>query len=198
MGSIALIAFLALAAVDWLAVGAGKKDLEFVAKPAALAALLIYAVNGAHASPWLVAALSFSLLGDVYLMLPGNLFAAGLAAFLLGHIAYIVDFHVAVGRGLALLLVVAGASFPVWFRIVRAVDDPRLRAAVPTYIAVILLMVASALGSGSVVAAAGGVFFLVSDSILAWDRFVRPLAWARPATMVTYHLGQLGLVVALR
>ena len=37
------------------------------------------------------------LLGDVYLMLPVDLFIPGLAAFLVGHLAYIADFHAALG-----------------------------------------------------------------------------------------------------
>jgi len=37
---------------------------------------------------------------------------------------------------------------------------------------------------------ASNVNFVASDTILAMDRFVRPRSWARPAIMVTYHLGQ--------
>ena len=41
-----------------------------------------------------MAALVLSLAGDVFLMLPQDLFVFGLASFLLGHIAYIVGMHV--------------------------------------------------------------------------------------------------------
>ena len=43
---------------------------------------------------WFVAALVLSLVGDVFLMLPQDLFVFGLGSFLLGHIAYIVGMHV--------------------------------------------------------------------------------------------------------
>ena len=43
---------------------------------------------------WFVAALVLSLAGDVFLMLPKDLFVFGLGAFLLGHLAYIVGLHV--------------------------------------------------------------------------------------------------------
>jgi hypothetical protein len=33
--------------------------------------------------------------------------------------------------------------------------------------------------------------------MIAWDRFVKPFTWARPAIMVTYHLAQAGLVLSL-
>ena len=39
---------------------------------------------------WFVAALVLCLIGDVFLMLPQDLFVFGLASFLLGHLAYIV------------------------------------------------------------------------------------------------------------
>ena len=42
------------------------------------------------------------------------------------------------------------------------------------------------------------VLFFGSDAVIAWNRFVRPFAWAQLVIMVTYHLGQLALVTALR
>jgi uncharacterized membrane protein YhhN len=41
----------------------------------------------------------------------------------------------------------------------------------------------------------GAVLFFISDSILAWDRFVNPLSNARLKNMVTYHLGQIGIIL---
>jgi hypothetical protein len=43
----------------------------------------------------------------------------------------------------------------------------------------------------------GASLFFASDSLIAWNRFVRPRAWAPVAIMVTYHLGQAGLVTSL-
>jgi hypothetical protein len=42
---------------------------------------------------WFVVALALSLLGDVFLMLPVDLFVFGLGAFLLGHVAYTVGLN---------------------------------------------------------------------------------------------------------
>ena len=44
------------------------------------------------ARAWFVAALVFSLAGDVLLMLPREQFVAGLSAFLVAHLCYIVGF----------------------------------------------------------------------------------------------------------
>jgi uncharacterized membrane protein YhhN len=65
------------------------------------------------------------------------------------------------------------------------------------YISVISAMVVSALASGNVAAGTGAVLFAGSDSLIAWDRFVRPLQWAPVAIMVTYHVGQALLVLSL-
>src|SRR2546429_181568 len=88
MDAAALVAFGVFALLDWLAVSRGIRALEYVAKPATLLSLLAYAAFG-HASPWLVAALVFSLLGDIFLLLPAGLFLARLGAFLVAHLAYI-------------------------------------------------------------------------------------------------------------
>ncbi len=45
-------------------------------------------------------------------------------------------------------------------------------------------------GSAAAMAAGGGVLFLLSDSLLAWDRFVRPIPRGRFWTMLSYHGAQ--------
>ena len=193
-----LAAFLVLAALDWMAVGWHRKRLEYFAKPATLLALLGYAALGSGGSTWLLAALAFSLAGDVFLMLPADLFAAGLAAFLVGHLAYVVAFATPVGTLLVWLPVVLVATAPVAIRILRHVHAPGLRTAVAVYMMAIALMAAAAVGSGDVIAIVGALLFVSSDSLLAWNRFVRPFSSAHLAVMVTYHLGQFGLATALR
>ena len=196
--TVPLVAFVVFAAANWYAVARKDRQLEYVAKPAALASLIIYGSIGDHASAWLVTALAFSLLGDVYLMLPADLFAAGLGAFLLAHVAYIIDFDAAILARLGWWLVVIAAAAPFALRIMRAVEDRTLRTAVGVYMLIIALMVASAVASKERVAMVGALLFLASDTVLAWNRFVRELPWSQLVIMVTYHLGQLGLVYALR
>jgi len=198
VGRVSLIVFLILAAVDWVAVWRGERRVELLAKPGALAALIAYALSGGGASPWLILALVFSLAGDVLLMLPADLFLAGLASFLVAHLAYVACFA-APARTLAIwCLTLIAICSPLASRILRSAESPSVRAGVAAYMLVLALMVASAIASGSGVAALGAVLFLVSDSVIAWNRFVKPVRLAQPLIMVTYHLGQLGLVAALR
>jgi len=62
---------------------------------------------------------------------------------------------------------------------------------------VFVVMVASAGGTGSLVALAGALLFFYSDAILAWNRFVRPIRYGRVVNLVPYHLGQIVLVLSL-
>lgn len=198
MSEICLIAAILFALIDWVAVAREWRLLEYLAKPAALGFLLLYAATGPDASRYLIAALMLSLLGDVYLMLPEQMFPAGLAAFLLAHLAYVADFDAAALARIGWFVGVAVVSAPLASRILRAVHQLPLRIGLGLYMAAISLMVASAIASGEIVAIVGALLFFVSDALIALDRFVAPIAGGRLAIIVTYHLGQLLLVIALR
>jgi uncharacterized membrane protein YhhN len=68
---------------------------------------------------------------------------------------------------------------------------------VTAYMVVISAMVATAAATGVALAGLGATLFYVSDASIAWDRFVARWSWARTWIMVTYHLGQAGLVLSL-
>jgi uncharacterized membrane protein YhhN len=198
---------LAVAVVDWYAVATDRRLVEYVAKPATMVALVLAALtldptdSGARA--WFVVAILLSLVGDVLLMLPRNLFVGGLAAFLLGHVAYVIGLLslgvTALGLAVGAILVTVAVT-TIGLRIVRAVresDEPELASPVLAYIVVISLMVACAVGTGEPSAIVGSVLFYASDALIAWNRFLGEVPWGRVAIMVTYHLGQIGLVLAL-
>jgi uncharacterized membrane protein YhhN len=62
---------------------------------------------------------------------------------------------------------------------------------------VISAMVSAALATGVALAIAGSVLFFASDTLIAWNRFLRPRPWMPLAIIVTYHVGQTGLVLSL-
>lgn len=194
-----LAAFALCALTDWVAVGSGRRGLEYVVKPATLVLLIALAATGSAPSPWLLVALACGLAGDVLLMLPRNLFVGGLAAFLVGHLAYWQVFAAPLGSRLLWLGALLVVLSPLARRLLAAVRHrPALRAAVVAYLVALVGMAASAIASGSAIAAAGGLLFVVSDGLLGWNRFVEPLAGARVAIHATYHVAQLLLVLALR
>lgn len=189
----------AFAIANWLAVARGAKPLEYVAKPATLVALTGVAValdpenEGRRA--WFVVALVLSLAGDVFLMLPRDLFVPGLAAFLLAHLAYVAGFGLPAAW--PAILAVAVVSAVVGAPVVRRADKPLLGPVV-AYMLVITVMLAAAAGTGWL-AAAGAALFYVSDALIAYNRFVfaEPRRWASVAIIVLYHLGQAALVLSL-
>ena len=91
------------------------------------------------------------------------------------------------------------AAAVIGSRVVRGAgeDDARLAAPVAVYMAVISLMVVIAFGTARPFAIVGAVLFYASDGILGWNKFVEPVPHGRVAVMTTYHLGQIGLVLAL-
>jgi uncharacterized membrane protein YhhN len=211
MDPVAGVAFVGagvFAVSDWVARARDDRRLEYVCKPATLLALVVAAVAlhpaaGAGARQhWFVAALVCSLAGDVFLMLPREQFVAGLSAFLVAHVCFVVGFWT---RGPSLvafvgaLVAVAVAIGSLGARILPAVRvrDRALVAPVAAYMTVIGVMVATAVAVGNPLAAAGAVLFAASDSMIAWDRFVGGFAGASVWIMVTYHLGQAGLVASL-
>jgi uncharacterized membrane protein YhhN len=198
---------LAASAADWVAVHAERKLLEYAAKPAALACMVAAAATldpgDGTVRTWFVAALVLSLLGDVFLMLPQDLFVFGLASFLLGHVAYIVGMSVdglhagGVGLGLVLVSLAAATVGIVILRAVAAGEERALLGPVAVYMAVISAMVVCAFGTGHATAIAGALLFYVSDALIAWNRFVRETKHGRLAIIVTYHLAQTGLLLSL-
>jgi uncharacterized membrane protein YhhN len=215
-----LMALAAVAAVvDWGAVARSDHRLEYLAKPSVLGALTCAAaVIPSHQivlddRRWFfVAALACCLIGDVALMLPRDLFVPGLTAFLVGHLLYIVGFLQApappgvppfafstVGLVVAAGTVVIVEAGPV-ILLIRALlrrGRAALVAPVCLYIAAIATMVVLAVNVGTATAAVGGALFLVSDTLLALNRFVRPVPGGSVPVHVTYHLAQGLLVLSL-
>jgi len=202
-----------VAAVDWLAVGARNRRLEYVAKPLTTVGLIAVAVVINPADPparvLFVVALVFSLGGDVLLMLPARerLFPFGLASFLVAHLAYI--------PGLVLLGAATGGMSGTWLVVgllVAAVgvatvgrhvlggvqrNASALMGAVTVYLTVILAMLVAAFGTVRPLAIVGAALFCISDSVLASNEFVRARKGAHLVVMVTYHLAQALLVLSL-
>ncbi len=162
---------------------------------------------------WFALALAFSLAGDVFLMLPKENFLGGLAAFLLAHLAYIVGLNrEPPPRNLAALLIVLMVT-AVGFRIYRRLraallEKGRTRYVVPVgvYAAVIAAMLISALwtlarpenvwpDAPSLLVSGGALLFFLSDTFLAWGRFIRPLPGGRALVHALYHLGQAAIIV---
>ncbi|MGD8967538.1 MAG: lysoplasmalogenase [Anaerolineae bacterium] len=186
--------------------------LDYVFKPILVPALLLYLYlntrNAGTAFTRLVGAgLSFSWLGDVILLFSDRselFFAAGLGAFLIAHLFYIAAYIRSVrgapgeaffrrrpGWLLPFLLLFAG----LYGLLYPALGS--MRIPVLFYTATILLMAVVALNRKYRVSEAsfypifvGVLLFILSDSLLAFNKFLVPLPYSGVFVMSTYIAAQ--------
>lgn len=203
-----LTALIALA--NWYAVARRHRTAEQWTKPLTMVALMATALaagaGGSDPGRWLLVALFFGLLGDVALLgATSGRFLAGVAAFLVGHLAYVACFAAlglpspgwawAVVALLVGMLVVTRDVVPSAYRLGGA----RVAGPVALYSLVIAAMLVTAWLTGQGLIAAGAAVFVVSDSIIGLSLgrtgFSGPHGRTHVAIMVTYHLGQ-ALIVA--
>jgi len=201
-----MVACAALAAMLGGVLGEGADAwqwLHWIAKPLATVLVIVAALAWPPVTSRyrrrIVTGLACSLVGDVLLMWPGDLFVAGLVAFLIAHLSFIGGFlgDSRLGaRPLAwfgcLLLATLNLAW-LWPSI-----PPALRVAVAAYALVLAAMAAQALGRASVHAgdalarparraAIGGLLFMFGDSLLAWDRFHGALPLAAVWILGSYY-----------
>jgi len=214
-----LISTLAVAILDWIAVAKGWKKIEYLAKPLTMVALfLLLALVGRLSSLPLVffgVGILFSLAGDVFLMFSDRWFILGLVSFLLAHVAYIIGFNiplpaVSLTWALVVALVLAFSAARLLRGIVAglaAKGQGKLIVPVIVYGVVITLMLLSAMltlfradwpsAAAAGLVSIGAMLFFFSDAILAWNKFVAPIKNGRLVNMMTYHLGQIALIVGV-
>jgi len=186
--------------------------LEYITKPILVPALLLYLIlntrNAVNASIRLVmAGLIISWLGDVVLLLSTRselFFSAGLGAFLIAHLFYIAAYLRTVRQapGEAFLRRQPGWLLPflLLFAGLYGLLYPGLgsmRVPVFVYTAVILLMAIFALNRKDRVPETsftpcflGALLFILSDSLLAFDKFLLPVPYAGALVMSTYVAAQ--------
>jgi uncharacterized membrane protein YhhN len=171
-----------------------RPTLRYIGKPLASASFLALAA-AAHASgpfaTWIMIGLVFGAIGDIALMWNRG-FIAGLAAFLIGHVAYVVAVARVVpvvqwSSAFALVPIVAASFALAWLW----PHLGKLRGAVVAYVIAIVAMVIAAIAFGRPRFVAGAVLFFASDLAVARDKFVKPgfanRAWGLPV----YYAAQL-------
>ena len=200
---------LVIAAINWLAVAKKWVRIKYISKPAVPLALICWLIlNGGFQGQliYFVIGLIFSLAGDIFLMLPNEKFIAGLVSFLFAHIAFILGFSNGIpnfsAAGLILLILVALNAFEIFRRIsngLRSRGQDSLIPSVLIYTIVISLMLVSALLTmvapnsewnpfPSLMVSFGAMLFALSDTLLAWNKFVKPIIYGNIFVIVTYHL----------
>jgi uncharacterized membrane protein YhhN len=171
-----------------------------------LAAYFLWQLAGqkSRLKTWLLCALAFSWIGDVLLLFDNQhslFFLLGLSAFLLAHVCYIYFFHCiriqesVNGRALLLVVVV------LYYAVLMSILSPFLgsmKLPVRVYGVVISFMLMLAMHMLFINERkagrwmfTGALLFVISDSVLAVNKFYQPFAFAPVLIMITYGLAQL-------
>ncbi len=155
-------------------------------------------------SRWIAAGLVASLAGDLLLELSPATFTAGLVAFLSAHVLYIKAFLLrtrALRPALALPFAAWGAL--AFFVLAPSLGPMRLPVAIYTLAITVMGWRATALvgspgstGGEPWRTAAGAILFMLSDTLLAFNRFHEPIAWAGYGIIVLYWAGQVGIAAS--
>ena len=141
--------------------------------------------------------LIFSLLGDMMLLKPWYKLELGLASFLVGDIFYIIAFISYKGMDWNILPLLPLIGFALWlFRMIKP-HLGKLIIPVGSYMSVILLMVWQGMGiwlseknTFGLLIGSGAFIFCVSDSILAYQRFMRRFKCGNTLSLLTYYIAQ--------
>lgn len=210
-----ILAFILIVSiVDWFAVNRNKKSLEYFFTPAVMVLWIVWLVQNGSLTNWMVCFVIgsiFSLIGDILLMLPFNLFILGLISFLLAHISYIVGINRSLPPvkpvGVIIFLVIIIIAWRIYRRLAQGMQVNKLhnlKLPVLFYSFVISIMTLSALltltqADWSFISAAfisgGAILFFISDTIIAWEKFISPISYGSLKTMVSYHLAQAGILI---
>jgi alkenylglycerophosphocholine hydrolase len=215
--SIWLILALIFAGLEGLVVWKGWRRVEYIAKPVVILCLFISLFMGTGLQGnafWFGLGLLFSLAGDMLLLYPHDrLFLAGLVAFLLTHICYLIGFRQQILAPTAWSLILLSIILLNGVRVLRRIagsmrlkGQDRLVYPVIVYGLVISLMLAAAMSTisdpawetGTAFLVSAGAFLLwISDLMLAWNRFVFPTKFGNLPIIAAYQLGQILLTAGV-
>ncbi|TCC90398.1 lysoplasmalogenase [Pedobacter frigiditerrae] len=185
-------------------------DFYYIVKPLITISLMIFyayqtQLRGRFAKR-IFSGLFFGLVGDSFLMflhVNSSFFMFGLIAFLIGHLCYISAFYLdykwnpAIEKKSTWLALIVFGVFCLSFYLFLRPYLGAMKIPVMVYAFVISLMGIMAVNrKGRVNRVSfnliffGALAFLISDSILAYNKFVNPFNGAGIAIMTTYMLAQ--------
>jgi len=136
--------------------------------------------------------LFFCMLGDGLL----KWFEIGLSAFLIGHLFYTGAFitkwrfsWIRLSTILPLLLYGIYMGYRLYHSL-QDKGDQALIIPVLAYLLVISLMCWFSIMTGNKWSIVGGILFVASDSILAWNKFITDIPYSHVLIMTTYYMAQ--------
>ncbi|ENM5873848.1 lysoplasmalogenase [Vibrio mimicus] len=190
----------AFCVVQLITIDRGPRWLFYLSKPTPILLMALTIIASTDPMPvfawWIVAGLLLSALGDILLMHPKDKFVPGLLVFLLAHISYTIGFGTTITAFTWWPPAIWSAMGILAFLLLLP-NLGRIALPVAGYIAVIVLMASAAteywLGynsHASRLALMGAAMFILSDLVLAIDRFRSSSQFSRHVVMFTYYSAQ--------
>lgn len=189
------------------------EHFHYISKPAIVVSLLVffwmYSISLHSKLRRLIAlALMFSLAGDILLMFVAKsqmYFLIGLVSFLIAHLMYIIAFAQQQNKALKpyrLILVLLVYACGLFYFLKDGLHDMLIPVII--YMVIILSMATMAFLRQNMISKtsyllvlSGAILFMISDSILALNKFYQPLAYANVSIMFTYALAQFLIVLGI-
>jgi uncharacterized membrane protein YhhN len=199
---IALFVFLIVSILDIIGIIFKIDSLTFIFKPFILLALLfLYSQSVEFRNKWYAMALIFCFFGDVFLLYSGeNVFKFGLGFFLIAHLIFITIVAKRIEKisflnGFISIISFSIVLFLLLFLLKDSLNDlfiPVLiyGVVICTFGVVSLLDFLNTKSEKSLLMFLGAIVFIVSDAILAINKFYNAALALQVAVMVTYISAQ--------
>ena len=152
----------------------------------------------------IISGLIFSLVGDIFLMLPSDKFVQGLSSFFIAHVLYIIAFSSGNGPYYELILVLPALVYSSIFLWILLPKTGKLTIPVILYSAVLLVFLWQATGrfyyltnTSATYVLLGAILFVISDSILGYSKFINKGRLSSLLIHSTYWGAQLLLALSI-
>ena len=153
---------------------------------------------------FIISGLLFSLVGDMFLIYPKKHFKKGLIAFLVGHVCYTIAFIVLIDFNFTLWIFLPIAIVGTVYLKILIPFSGKMKIPIIVYIIIIAIMGWAAMERlnyiqtlGTLLATIGAVLFMISDAILALNKFRKPFISAELIILATYFIAQWLLAVSV-
>ena len=153
---------------------------------------------------FIISGLLFSLVGDTFLIYPKKHFKKGLIVFLVGHVCYTIAFIVSIGFNFTLWIFLPIAIVGTVYLKIIIPFSGKMKIPIIIYIIIIAIMGWVAMERlnyiptlGTFIAAFGAVLFMISDAVLALNKFRKPFISAELIILATYFTAQWLLAVSV-
>ncbi|RPE00093.1 lysoplasmalogenase [Aureibaculum marinum] len=207
--TVVTVFFAVVSLLDMVGVILNMDELRYIFKPMLMLSLVaLYLVTTTYRNNWYIGALLFSFLGDVLLLFDGEIyFILGLLSFLIAHIIYIVIVLSWITTTSIKKIVVASLPFLIYFLfLINFLRSSLNQLFMPVVIygltistmgLVSLLYYLNSKNTAAKYMITGACLFVISDSVLAINKFYTSISIFPIVVMFTYLTAQYLILKAI-